>query len=136
MEAVESFKRIRAHAHVEEGKVCFKCVHRLTCPVAGKPPKQMTDTAVQDMLSFYTGLNGMEEAAVSQRIWNAGYKTMDLFGVVLDDLKEAGEEFKLFDTERIKQSEERLKDESKAKSEKKISTKSKSKAKTTAEEGE
>ena len=66
----------------------------MTCPVAGKPPKQMTNTAVQDMLAFYAGLNGLDEASASPRIWNAAYKTSDSFSILLEDLKEGGVEFK------------------------------------------
>jgi hypothetical protein len=90
MAIVEAFKRIRAHGHIEEPKVCFKCEHRTICPVAGKLPREMTNTAVQDIFTFYERLNSLPESSTTWRIWNSAYKSADLMGLIVDDLRDGG----------------------------------------------
>lgn len=42
------------------------------------------------MVAFYGGLNGLDDASANYRVWNAAYKTVDSFGVIVEDLKEGG----------------------------------------------
>lgn len=59
MKVVEASKRLRMHTHTEEAKICFKCPHKLSCPVAGKAPNALPSTAIQDMLTHFEALEKM-----------------------------------------------------------------------------
>jgi hypothetical protein len=100
MHTVKATKNLRAHAFISEAKTCFKCPHKVSCPVAGKEVAlPLPNTAVEDMMLFTASvINAPED--IQYRVLTSAWKIADSFTIVLDDLKAGADDYKKFEEER------------------------------------
>jgi hypothetical protein len=56
----------------------------MSCSVAGKLPKEMINTTIQNILIFYYHLNNFPKFETTWRIWNAAYSIIP----IVDDLEQ------------------------------------------------